>query len=68
MGRAPQMRSIRYDVTFESEQINDRGYPNHFKFAQDQSTQKNADALAAFLGIPMADAAKIAETEHFFVD
>jgi hypothetical protein len=58
----------RYDVTFESEQINDRGYPNHFKFAQDQSTQKNADALAAFLGIPMADAAKIAETEHFFVD
>ena len=68
MDRAPQMRSIRYDVTLESEQINDRGYPNHFKFAQDQSTQKNADALAAFLGIPMADAAKIAETEHFFVD
>ena len=60
--------TIRYDVTFESEQINDRGYPNHFKFAQDQSTQKNADALAAFLGIPMADAAKIAETEHLFVD
>ncbi|WP_438960457.1 DUF5928 domain-containing protein, partial [Nereida sp.] len=32
--------TIRYDVTFENEQIDDRGYPNHFKFAEDQSTQK----------------------------
>lgn len=29
---------------------------------------KNADALAAFLGIPVADAAKIAETVQLFVD
>lgn len=60
--------TIRYDVKFESERLRDLDLPGHFRMRQAAGVDENAEALAAFLGVPVATAREIAGTDYLFVD
>jgi Family of unknown function (DUF5928) len=60
--------TIRYDVKFESDRLRDLDLAAHFRLRQGASPEENAEALAAFLEIPVETAREIAATDHLFVD
>lgn len=60
--------TIRYDVKFESDRLRDLDLPGHFRMRQDASVDENAEALAAFLEVPIETAREIAATDYLFVD
>lgn len=62
------MPTIRFDVKFESDRIRDAGFPNFHRIAESATVEENTVPLAAFLGIPVEAARKIAATEFLFVD
>ncbi len=60
--------TIRYDVRFESDRLRDLDLAGHFRMRQGASAEENAEALAAFLQIPVETAREIAATDYLFVD
>jgi hypothetical protein len=60
--------TIRYDVKFESDRLRDLGLAEHYHMREGSSLAENAEALAAFLGMPAETAREIAATEYLFVD
>ena len=60
--------TIRYDVKFESDRLRDLDLAGHFRMRQAASVEENAEALAAFLEIPVDTAREIAATDYLFVD
>ena len=55
-------------MKFESDRLRDLDLAGHFRIRQGASTAENAEALAAFLDIPVETAREIATTDHLFVD
>lgn len=60
--------TIRYDMRFESDQIRDAEFESLFRIRQSAGVDENTVPLAAFLGIPDAQAREIAATDYLFVD
>jgi len=60
--------TIRYDIAFESDQMRDSNFANHYRIFQSQSAEGNAIALAEFLDIDAGKATEIAQAEHLFSD
>ncbi len=60
--------TIRYDMGFESDQMRDSNFANHYRIFQSHSAEENAIALAEFLDIDTAKATEIAQAEHLFSD
>ncbi|OYX26117.1 MAG: glycosyl transferase [Rhodobacterales bacterium 32-66-7] len=65
---AKLLPTIRYDVRFESDRLRDLGLAEHRRMRERSSVAENAEALAAFLDIPLAAAEEIAATDYLFVD
>jgi Family of unknown function (DUF5928)/Core-2/I-Branching enzyme len=59
---------LRHDIAHESEQIAAAGLTGFSRLREAADTRENAVALAEFLGIPLAQAAEIADTPHLFTD
>jgi hypothetical protein len=62
------LTTIRYDVKFESDRLRDLDLSGHYRMRQAASVGENAEALAAFLGVPADQALEIAATDYLFVD
>ena len=60
--------TIRGDVTFESDQIREAGFPSVWRLREWATIDDNAAALAQFLDIPQERAREIASSDHLFVD
>ena len=60
--------TIRADVLFESDRIRDAGFDNFYRMRETASDAENVAALAAFLGLPQDEAARIATPEGLFDD
>ena len=60
--------TIRYDVRFESDRLRDLNLAAHHRLRETATTEDNAAALAAFLGIATDKALQIATTDYLFVD
>ncbi|VDC29237.1 DUF5928 domain-containing protein [Pseudogemmobacter humi] len=60
--------TIRYDVKFESDRLRENNFPGFCRIRQSATPEENAKPLAAFLGVPEAQAHEIAATSYLFVD
>ncbi|NIZ09102.1 DUF5928 domain-containing protein [Pseudooceanicola sp. HF7] len=60
--------TIRHDITFESDQIRDSEFENHFRIRESRDAAENAPALARFLSIPEDTAKEIVALDHLFTD
>jgi Family of unknown function (DUF5928)/Core-2/I-Branching enzyme len=60
--------TIRYDVRFESDRIQDAGFRNLGRIRQTATADENALPLARFLGIPVDKAREIAAMDYLFSD
>ncbi|VAV89790.1 EpsK domain protein [hydrothermal vent metagenome] len=60
--------TIRGDISFESEQIRDAGFDNHFILRQSGNPDLYAGQMAQFLDISLEMAAEIGRMEHLFTD
>ena len=58
--------TIRYDIAYESERIQDSNFEGYHRIQQTYSAAKNAEALASFLDVPKDVAQKLAETPYLF--
>ena len=58
--------TIRYDISYESERIQDSNFEGYHRIQQTYSVAKNAEALASFLDVPQDVAQKLAETPYLF--
>lgn len=64
----PLLRTVRYDISFESDRLRAAGFGNHLRLRERAPTEDNAEALAAFLTIPQDKARGLAELPHLFSD
>jgi hypothetical protein len=62
------LRTIRYDVVFESDRISDANFAQHHRLREAASPAENASALGAFLTVPPEVAQELANTAYLFVD
>ena len=60
--------TIRSDMTFESDQIRDAGFENHFQIREQSDELENAAQIARFLDVAPDKALEIARTDHLFAD
>ncbi len=60
--------TIRSDIAFETDQIKDANFENHFRIRQSNSVEQNIPQIAQFLSIPEDKARIVAETDHLFSD
>jgi hypothetical protein len=60
--------TIRNDVAFESDQIRDAGFANHFVLRENGSDVDNIAALQGFMKVSDEAAKALAETPHLFSD
>ena len=60
--------TIRGDMTFESDQIRDADFDNHYRMREMEPPEVNADALQKFLAIGHDKAVEIAATEFLYAD
>jgi hypothetical protein len=60
--------TIRSDIVFESDQIRDADFENHYRMREAESPEVNAEALQKFLAIGHDKAIEIAATEHLYAD
>jgi hypothetical protein len=60
--------TIRYDISFESDQLRDAGFAHHYRLRQTAGIDKNAKALEGFFAIAADQAREIAATDYLFVD
>jgi hypothetical protein len=60
--------TIRYDLRFESDRIQDADFPALFRVLESANPKENAVPLAVFLSISEEAAHEIAETNHLFAD
>ena len=58
--------TIRYDIAFESERIQDSNFQGYHRIQQDHSANKNAEVLASFLDVTPEVAQKLASTPYLF--
>lgn len=60
--------TIRNDIRYESDRIQDAGLPHSYRIREEASAEENARAIAAFFGVSEDKAREIAETPHLFSD
>ena len=60
--------TIRNDMTHETDQIRDAGFPHHYRIRETADHGENAETLAAFLDLPPDRAMDIAGAHHLFAD
>ena len=60
--------TIRSDITYESDQIREAGFPNVHRIRDGATVEENAAPLARFLTLPDDKAREIASTHYLFVD
>lgn len=60
------LRTIRYDVQFESDRLGDAGFSAFHRLREAASVDENTPALAAFLDIPADQAREIAATPGLY--
>ncbi len=60
--------TIRNDLTHESDQLSDAGFPHFCQIRESADPEDNAEALAAFLSIPRDQALGLAQGERLFAD
>jgi len=60
--------TIRNDMTYQSDQMRDANFPNHYRMQESAEPEENAEKLAAFLDIPTERAMEIARSDHLFAD
>lgn len=65
---AKMLPTIRYDVTFESDQIRDANFPQLYRISEGASAEDNAVILASFLSTDTETARRITDAEHLFTD
>ena len=65
---AQLLPTIRYDIIFESDRIQDAGFANHLRIRESATPAENAPAIVAFLQLPDNTARTLAETPYLFVD
>ncbi len=58
--------TIRYDIAFESERIQDANFEGYHRIQQSHSSEKNAEILASFLDVAPSVAQKLADTPYLF--
>lgn len=60
--------TIRYDIKFESDHIEDADFENFFRMNERAESQNNIAALAAFLGVAQDKAHDILSDDSLFLD
>ena len=60
--------TIRGETTYESDQMRDAGFENHYIMRENDSAAQNAAPIANFLSIGRDQAISIARTDHLFAD
>ncbi len=60
--------TIRNDIAFEADQMQEAGFPHHYHLRQVGSVDENAVPLSEFLSIPVRTAHGIASTDNLFDD
>lgn len=60
--------TIRHDMAYETDQIKDAGFNNHFRLREMESRDVNAQSLAQFLAIPEDKAHDIVAIDYLFSD
>jgi Family of unknown function (DUF5928)/Core-2/I-Branching enzyme len=60
--------TIRNDMLFESDRLNDAQFENHCRIRESAAADENAGALGDFLKIPPEKALQITRTHHLFAD
>ncbi|WP_289041833.1 DUF5928 domain-containing protein [uncultured Aliiroseovarius sp.] len=60
--------TIRSDVAFESDQIRDASYAEHYRMCEMASLEENTIAISRFLSVTEDRAREIAELGHLFLD
>ncbi|UYV37607.1 beta-1,6-N-acetylglucosaminyltransferase [Rhodobacteraceae bacterium D3-12] len=60
--------TIRGDMTFESDQIRDADFENHYRIRELDAPEMNADALQNFLAVGHDKAIEIAATDYLYAD
>jgi hypothetical protein len=65
---AKLLPTIRYEVRFETERLNELAFDHHYIMRQNAQASENAQALASFLGVDLNVASQILALDHLFVD
>jgi len=65
---AQLLPTIRNTFVFESDQLRDAGFENHFRISERHPPEANAAPLAGFLGVPADRALAIASINDLFAD
>ena len=60
--------TIRNDIVFESDHIRGAGFPNYARVSESESSDRNAAAIEAFLGVGKDKAQEIAQMDYLFAD
>ncbi len=60
--------TLRYDVSFENDQIRDAGFAHNFKLTETGTRTDNVAAISAFFSINEDKAAEVMSLEHLFSD
>ena len=58
--------TIRYDIAFESERIQDGSFEGYHRIQEDNSQDENAEILSSFLDVPSEVAQNLSRTPYLF--
>ena len=58
--------TIRYDIAFESERIQDGNFEGYHRIQEDNSQDENAEILSSFLDVPSEVAQNLSRTPYLF--